>query len=51
MQSDGQVEGASGIDILYIGCNSGWNNKIGMAGSRFLRGVADNVYCDGKYQE
>ena len=50
-QGDGQAEGAPGVDLLYFGSNSGWSNKIGMAGSRFLRGVADNVYCNGEYDE
>ena len=43
VQGDGQAEGAPGIDLLYIGRNSGWDNKIGVAGSRFLRGVAGKV--------
>ena len=51
MQGDGQAEGTPGIDQLYIGSNSGRINKIGVAGSRFLRGVAGTVYYDWKYQE
>ena len=51
MQGDGQAEGAPGIDLLYIGSNSGRDNKIGVAGSRFLRGVAGTVYCDEEYEE
>ena len=51
MQGDGQAEVAPGMDHLYIGCNSGYGNKIGVAGSRFLRGVAGTVYCDEKYEE
>ena len=51
MQGDGQAEGAPGKDQLYIGSNSGYDNKIGVAGSRFLRGVANDVYCDEKYDE
>ena len=51
MPGDGQAEGASGMDLLYIGSNSGRNNKIGVTGSRFLRGVADNVKCDLEYEE
>ena len=50
MQSDDQAGGAP-EDKLYIGSNSGWDNKIGVAGSRFLRGVADNIYCDEEYEE
>ena len=51
MQGDGQVEGAPTIDRLYIGSNSGRDNKIGVAGSRFLRGVTGTVDCDGEYKE
>ena len=46
VQGDSQAEGAPEVDKLYIGSNSGQNNKIGVAGSRFLRGVASEVYCD-----
>ena len=46
VQGDGQAEGVPEVDRLYIGSNSGWDNKIGVAGSRFLRGVAVNVICD-----
>ena len=38
------------IDCILVS-NSGWDNKIGVAGSRFLRGVAVNVYCDWKYRQ
>ena len=51
MQVDDQTEGAPAVDQLYIGSNSGWDNKIGVAGSRFLRGVASKVYCYKEYQE
>ena len=51
MQGDGQAKGAPGKALMYIGSNSGRDNKIGVAGSRFLRGVAGKVYCDGEYQE
>ena len=51
MQGDGQAAGAPGMDLLYISSKSGFNNKIGMAGFRFLRGVADHVYCDEEYEE
>ena len=51
MQGDGQMAGAPAMDQLYFGSNSGWNNKIGVAGSRFLRGVAENVNCDEEYEE
>ena len=51
MQGDGQAEGALGTDQLYIGSNSGFDNKIGVTGSRFLRGVADEVSCDWEYWE
>ena len=51
MQGDGQAEGAPRMDLLYIGSNSGYDNKIGVAGSRFLRGVAGKVTCDGEYDE
>ena len=51
MQGDGQAEGAPGEDLVYIGSNSGRYNKIGVAGSRFLRGVAGKVYCDWEYKE
>ena len=51
MQGDGQAEGAPGIDQLYTGSNSGLNNKIGVAGSRFLRRVAGKVICNGEYDE
>ena len=51
MQGDGQAVGAPGVDLVYIGSNSGQNNKIGVAGSRFLRGVASRVNCDGEYEE
>ena len=47
----GQAEGAPGVDRLYIGSNSGGDNKIGVAGSRFLRGVAGKVYYDEEYEE
>ena len=50
MQGDGQA-GAPGMDQLYFGSNSGLYNKIGVAGSRFLRGVADEVTCNGEYDE
>ena len=43
MQGDDQTEGAHRVDLVYIGSNSGRFNKIGVAGSRFLRGVADEV--------
>ena len=46
MQGDVQVERAPGIDQMYIGSNSGYDNKIGVAGSRFLRGVVGVVNCD-----
>ena len=39
------------MDLLYIGSNSGQKNKIGVAGSRFLRGVAGKVSCDEEYKE
>ena len=51
LQIDSQAERAPGEDQLYIGSNSGRDNKFGVAGSRFLRGVAVNVYCDGEYRE
>ena len=51
MQGDGQAEGAPGADLVYIVSNSGRNNKIGVAGSRFLRGVAGKVYRDGEYED
>ena len=51
MQGDGQAEGAPGTDQLFIGINSGRYNKIGVTGSRFLRGVAGKVYCDWEYDE
>ena len=51
VQGDGQAEGAPGIYQLYIGSNSGLDNKIGVAGFRFLRGVAGNVYCDEEHEE
>ena len=47
MQGNGKVAEAPGEDQLYIGSN----NKIGLAGSRFLRGVAGKVYYDREYQE
>ena len=51
VQGDGQAEGAPGVDHLYIGSNSGFDNKIEVAGSRFLRGVAGKVNCDEEYRE
>ena len=51
MQGDGQAEGAPGVDQLYIGSNPGYGNKIGVAGSRFLRGVADIIYYDSESDE
>ena len=51
MQGDDQAEGALGTDLVYIGSNSGYDNKIGVTGSRFLRGVAGKVYCDKEYDE
>ena len=51
MQGDGQAEGSPGIYQLYIGSNSGTDNKIGVAGSRFLRGVTGFVDCDWEYIE
>ena len=51
VQGDGQAAEAPGEDLLYIGSNSGSSNNIGVAGSRFLRGVAGNVYCDENYEE
>ena len=39
------------MDQLYIVSNSGWNNKIGVAGFRFLRRVAGKVYCVWEYKE
>ena len=51
MQGDSQAKGAPGTDQLYIGSNSGPFNKIGVAGSRFLRGVAKKVNCDWEYDE
>ena len=51
MQGDAQAAGAPGVDRLYIGSNSGYNNEIGVAGSRFLRGVAGTVYCNEEYKE
>ena len=51
VQGDGQAPWTHGMDRLYIGSNSGYRNKIGVAGSRVLRGVADNVNCDGECQE
>ena len=37
------------LERLYckVGSNSGYSNKIGVAGSRFLRGVAGKAYCNG----
>ena len=51
MQGHGQAGGAPGVDLLFFGSNSGGDNKIGVAGSRFLRGVAGKVYCDEEYDE
>ena len=51
MQGDGQAAGAHEMDQLYIDSNSGRDNKIGVSGSRFLRGVADEVNCEGEYKE
>ena len=51
MQGDGQAEGAPGTDLLYIVSNSGFDNKIGVAGSRFLKGVAGKVNCDWEFKE
>ena len=51
MQGDGQAVGVPGVDQLYIVSNLGWDNKIGVAGSRFLRGVADEVKCDWQYKK
>ena len=51
MQGDGQVAGAPGRDLVYFGSNSGYGNKIGVAGSHFLRGVAGTVNCDWEYEK
>ena len=51
MQGDGQAKGATGVDQLYIGSNLGRYNKIGVAGSRFLKGVADKVDFDREYKK
>ena len=37
MQGDGQAAGAPGSALVYICSNSGTYNKIGVAGSSFLR--------------
>ena len=49
MQGNCQAEMAPGMDRLYIGSISGFNNKIEVTGSCFLRGVADNVFCNWEY--
>ena len=50
MQGGGQAVGA-GMDQLYIDINSGYGNKIGVDGCRFLMmGVAGEVYCDREYK-
>ena len=46
-----QVEGAPGMDQLYIAGNSDQGNKVGVTGSRFLRGFSGYVSCDGEYKE
>ena len=51
LQGDDQAEGAPGADLVYIGSNSGLYNKIEVAGSRFLSGVAGTVGCDKEYEE
>ena len=51
MQGNDQAEGAPEVDLLYIGSKSGLSNKIGVAGSRFLKGVADNVFCNVEYKK
>ena len=51
MQGDGQAAEAPGMDHLYNGSNSGWDNYIRVTGFRFLRGVADEVSCDGEYKK
>ena len=51
MPGDGQAIEVGGIDQLYIGSNLGYRNKIGVAGSRFLRGVSGTVNCDGEYKK
>ena len=51
MQGDGQTVEAPEMDQLYIGSNSGYDNKIGVPASCFLRGIADKVYCKEEYEE
>ena len=51
MQGDGKVEGVPGMDQLYVCSNSDYGNKIGVAGSRFLRGVTGTVLYDKEYDE
>ena len=51
MQGDNQAEGAPRVDQLYIGSKSGRFNTIGVAGSRFLRGVTGYVDCEGQYKK
>ena len=51
MQGDGQVAETPEIDLLFIGSNLGKESKIGVAGSRFLRGIAGQVDCDRKYKK
>ena len=51
MQGDGQADGTPVIDLVYIGSDSGIVNKIGVACSRFLRGVIGKVYLDWQYEE
>ena len=46
MQGDCPAVGEPGVDEMYIISNSGIDNKIGVAGSRFLWGVARYVNCD-----
>ena len=51
MPIDGKTQEIPQTTLLYFCCKLGQYNKIGVAGSRFLRGVAKFVDCDEEYQE
>ena len=50
LQFYGQTEGLDWIYLVYIFCEKGLDNKIGVTGYLFLREVAVNIECDKKYK-
>ena len=51
MPIDGQTQEKPQTTCLYLCCKLGFDNKIGVAGFRFLREEVATFFCNEEYKE